>query len=320
MSINSNNMEDMSVTDMLSFLDAKRIEADKKRKENKKLESAFETRKVIKEEKTSIDSNNDVLDKKNEYKGFEKEANYYLEKVLKLETFDRESVEKILPSLDEYDHEEYKRIIHFIMAYFTREIIEINEIISEILNKPNPDIEELKEYKNELLIPDMKMRVLGEILYAEEMMEEQENENILIFLPIKGTEDVRIFDEIKSIPQEEYEGFIELFNSIKDGSFKNGRRFTNNEDLKGAAEVKGHQIRVIYRRLSKNCYCIISMFIKKTQVDSSYLNKLINRYSDYKSMEKELKEKVKDPEFIIKNQEIEAELFNVLSNGKGGCK
>lgn len=320
MSTDFNNMEDMSVLEMLSFLDAKRIEADKKRKENQKLESAFESKKIIKPEVDTVSSCSDIENTKNEYKSFEKEANYYLEKILKLDDFDKEKVEEVLPSRHEYDHEEYKRIIHFIMSYFTREIIEINEIISELLNKPNPDIEELKEYKNEIIEPDSKLRVLNEILYTEEMLEEQDRENVLIFMPIKGTDEVRIFDEIKSIPQEEYEGFIELFESIKNGTFKNGRRFTNNEDLKGACEVKGHQIRVVYKRLSENCYGIISIFMKKTQNDSSYRNNLINRYSEYKSMEKELKEKVKDPSFIIKNQEIEKELLETLSNGKGGVK
>ena len=37
--------------------------------------------------------------------------------------------------------------------------------------------------------------------------------NNLIFMPIVGSDEVRIFDELKAIPQEEYAGFIGLFNS-----------------------------------------------------------------------------------------------------------
>ena len=59
------------------------------------------------------------------------------------------------------------------------------------------------------------------------------------------------------------------------------------------------------------------MFMKKTQNSTEYRATLINRYSEYKSIEKELKENIKDPDFILKNQEIEDKLFSELTNGKG---
>ena len=41
-------------------------------------------------------------------------------------------------------------------------------------------------------------------------------------------------------------------------------------------------------------------------------------------MEKELKEKIKDQDFILKNKQLEEKLFAILSSGKvneeGGCK
>ena len=319
MSIDFNNMEDMSVDEILSFLDAKRISADKKREEIKKLRSAIESMKIVKRDTLEEVSEDIISEEKEEAADFEKEVEYYLSDFMNLESYDKESIEDVLPSRSNYN---YEKIVLRIMAEITHDIRDINEIIHS--DDYPLDWQELVEYKEELLSLTNKRNTLKEILLFKEDEVTEEKKNKLIFLPIKGTDEFRIFDELKCIPQEEYEGFLELFESIKNRTFKNARRFTNNDDLNGALEVKGHQIRVVYKRLSKDCYGIVSMFMKKTQNSTEYRAALINRYSEYKSMEKGLKEKIKDPNFIIKNQEVEDKLFATLSsgkvNGEGGCK
>lgn len=315
------HIEDMSVSELLSFLDSKRVNTDRLRQENSKLESAFESYKNSRTIKyTSNLMNDDVFPKEIEDLAKD-EKDYYLGEFLKLESFDRESVEEVLPSRNNYN---YEKIICYIMAeIIRREINPIKGLIVDISNEKNPDKDDLFELKEELLISKSKIDVLREILLTEEKKETIEKKNNLIFMPIALGEEVRIFDELKSIPQEEYAGFIELFKSIKDGTFKNIRRFTNNENYNGGLEVKGNGIRVVFQRLSKDTYCIITMFMKKTQIDYGYRNNLINRYSEYKSVEKELKQRVKDPLFINKHKEFENKLFEILSNGKineGGCK
>ena len=311
MSIDFNNMEDMSVEEILSFLDAKRISAEKKREEIKKLRSAIESTKIVKTN-TFEEVKEEISTEKEDNDDFEKEVEYYLSDFMSLESYDKESIEDVLPSRSNYN---YEKIVLRIMAEITHDIRDINEII---YSDDYPiDWQELVEYKEELLSLTNKRNTLKEILLFKEDEVVDEKKNKLIFLPIKGTDEYRIFDELKYIPQEEYEGFLELFESIKNGTFKNARRFTNNVDLNGALEVKGHQIRVVYKRLSKDCYGIVSMFMKKTQNSTEYRATLINRYSEYKSIEKELKENIKDPDFILKNQEIEDKLFSELTNGKG---
>lgn len=319
MSIDFNAIEDMSILELLSFLDEKRITADRKREEIKKLRSAIEstqsvrtnTFEEVKEDNPKVVSDNDSDD-------FEKEVEYYLTDFLNLKEYNHDSIEEILPSRTNYN---YERIVLSIMAHLTHDIIDIKEII---VSDPNMDVDELKEYKDEMLDLYHKRSALKEVLLTEEKEELFEKKNNLIFIPVSGSDDVRIFDELKAIPKEEYEGFIELFESIKNGTFKNIRRLTNNENYNGALEVKGHQIRVVFQRLSSDCYAIIATFMKKTQNDYGYRNNLSNRYSEFKSMEKELKQKVNDPLFIAKNKKYEEELFELLSNGKnsdkGGCK
>lgn len=318
MSIDFNNMEDMSVDEILSFLDAKRISADKKREEIKKLRSAIESTKIVKRdtfEDVISENNIDVVECDDD---FNKEVEFYLSDFIDLKVYDKESIEDVLPSRSNYH---YERIVLRIMAEITHDIKDIREII---ISDSVMDKDDLEEYKEELLSLTNKRDTLREILLYEEDEIDNNKQNTLIFLPIKGTEEFRIFDELKSIPQEEYAGFLELFESIKNGTFKNIRRFTNNKSLNGAIEVKGHQIRVVFQRLSKDCYGIVSMFMKKTQNNNEYRFTLINRYTEFKSMEKELKEKIKDQDFILKNNQLEEKLFTILSSSKvneeGGCK
>lgn len=318
MSIDFNNMEDMSIDEILSFLDAKRISADKKREEIKKLRSAIESTKIVKRdtfEDVISENNIGVVECDDD---FDKEVEFYLSDFLDLKVYDKESIEDVLPSRSNYN---YERIVLRIMAEITHDIKDIREII---ISDSVMDKDDLEEYKEELLSLTNKRDTLREILLYEEDEIDNNKQNTLIFLPIKGTEEFRIFDELKSIPQEEYAGFLELFESIKNGTFKNIRRFINNKSLNGAIEVKGHNIRVVFQRLSKDCYGIVSMFMKKTQNNNEYRSTLINRYTEFKSMEKELKEKIKDQDFILKNKQLEEKLFAILSSSKvneeGGCK
>ncbi len=313
MSINFNNMEDMSVEEVISFLDLKRKQADMKREEIKKLKSAIESTKInITESFEEVLEKEEIIDN-DEDKDFEKEVEYYLAEFLNLHSYDKESIEDVLPSRNNYN---YEKIILRIMAEVTHDIKDIKEII--ITDSNSMEKSELEEYKTELLGSIEKRNLLKDILFTkiDEEEDQVDKSNKLIFMPIKGSDKIRIFDELKDIPQEECEGFIELFESIKNGTFKNIRRFVNNEALNGALEVKGYQVRILFQRLSSDCYVIISMFIKKTQNDSGYRNAIKNKYAEFKNIEKSLKESIKDPLFIKKNKEIEDEVFKILNNNK----
>ena len=315
MSIDFDNIEGMSVDEMISLLDQKRRTAEIKREEIKKLSSAIksiETNKTeTSEEVLDIDFNDDIVED-----NFEEEVEYYISEFFALKKYDKDSIIDVLPSPNNYD---YERIVLRIIAELTHDIKDLKEIV--ITDSSNMSINDLKEYKDEIISSYNKVSILKEILFAEEKTEEKEDKkNKLIFVPIKGSEKIRVFEELKDVPDEECEGFIELLESIKNGTFKNIRRFVNNESLNGALEVKGYQVRILFQRLSKDCYAIISMFIKKQQNDSGYRKSLKLKYIEYKDMEKSLKESIKDPDFMKKQQEYEEELFKRLGNDKGGVK
>lgn len=321
MSINFNNMADMSVQEVISFLDAKRMQADTKREEIKKLRSAIESTKIKITEVEETEERKDVINSNESDSDFEKEIEYYLSEFINLKDYNKDNIIDVLPSRNNYN---YERIVLRIMAEITHDIKDINEfIITDSSSMKKSDLEEYKEELTDLL---GKRKLLKEILFTaiDEDDDTIDRSNKLIFIPIKNSEKLRIFDEIKDVPEEEREAFIELFDSIKNGTFKNIRRFVNNEALNGALEVKGYQIRILFQRLSKDCYAIISMFVKKTQNDSGYRNAIKQRYAEYKSIEKTLKENIQDSEFIKKNKEIEEEVYRLLSNNKfddkGGVK
>lgn len=321
MSINFNNMADMSVEEVISFLDAKRMQADTKREEIKKLRSAIESTKIKITEVEETEERKDVINSNESDSDFEKEVEYYLSEFINLKDYNKDNIIDVLPSRNNYN---YERIVLRIMAEITHDIKDINEfIITDSSSMKKSDLEEYKEELTDLL---GKRKLLKEILFTaiDEDDDTIDRSNKLIFIPIKNSDKLRIFDEIKDVPEEEREAFIELFDSIKNGTFKNIRRFVNNEALNGALEVKGYQIRILFQRLSKDCYAIISMFVKKTQNDSGYRNAIKQRYAEYKSIEKTLKENIQDPEFIKKNKEIEEEVYRLLSNNKfddkGGVK
>lgn len=315
MSIDFDNIEGMSVDEMISLLDRKRRTAEIKREEIKKLSSAIksiETNKTeTSEEVLDIDFNDEV-----EEDDFEEEVEYYISEFFALKKYDKDSIIDVLPSPNNYD---YERIVLRIIAELTHDIKDLKEIV--ITDSSNMSIGDLNEYKDEIISSYNKINILKEILFTEEKIEENdEKKNKLIFVPIKGSEKIRVFEELKDIPDEESEGFIELLESIKNGTFKNIRRFVNYESLNGALEVKGYQARILFQRLSKDSYAIISMFIKKQQNDSGYRKSLKLKYIEYKDMEKSLKESIKDPDFMKKQQEYEEELFKRLGKNKGGVK
>lgn len=317
MGIDYNNMADMSIEEVIAFLDLKRKQADIKREEIKKLRSAIESTKIKITEPSEKVEENIVINSNEEDSDFEEEVEYYLSEFLNLKDYSIESIEDVLPSHNNYN---YERIVLRIMAEITHDIKDINEII--ITDSSSMDKTELEEYKEELSTSLEKRSLLKKILFTK-IDEEEDNidrSNKLIFVPIKNSDKLRIFDEIKDVPEEEREAFIELFESIKNGTFKNIRRFVNNEALNGALEVKGYQVRILFQRLSKDCYAIISMFVKKTQNDSGYRNAIKQKYAEYKTIEKSLKESIQDPEFIKKNKEIEDEVFRLLSNDKNDDK
>lgn len=237
---------------------------------------------------------------------------YYLELYKTLgDNFTKGDLLEILPDVDDYY---FKNIIIRLQAEVVKEVKEIYEVINE--EKANLSLEELADLEETLKLEEEKKKTLEGLLSIEDTRVENavvNNTNKLILVPTANG-NIKLIDEIKKIPIEYYHSFIELFNSIVDGSFKNFRRFVSNDCLVGMCEVRGFKTRVIFSRLEGDCYALISAFIKKVDNSTGYREYLINRFSEYRAIEATLKDKVSDEEFMRQNDFFVQELYNILEN------
>ena len=147
---------------------------------------------------------------------------------------------------------------------------EINEFIE--LEYDNLSEEELKEFRSEIKSEQTKLEILKSVLTKDEKQKEIEQiKNKLIFVPTSGGTP-RILEEIEDIPVDYYEGFLGLFQSIIDGTFKGVERFAStNNTLAGISKVKDFKIRVAFDRIDKDKYAVITAFTKKSDNAKSYL-------------------------------------------------
>ena len=243
---------------------------------------------------------------------FEEEIEYYLSQLRELTPANIE--EKIVEVLPVRKHKDFKKIILRLKLESIKNIKELEEMIIECLN--TKELEEIEMYKEEILYEKRIIELLDKALSfspEHETIETEQEENRLIFVPTTGG-NIRVLDEIDHIPEEYYEGFQELFTSIKEGTFKNIRRFTNHSTIAGICEVKGFKIRVIFSRLDKNSYAIISAFMKKQQNDKAYNEALKSKIGDYRPMVETLKQNLQNEEFMELQRQYEEELFRKLGS------
>lgn len=240
---------------------------------------------------------------------FENEVEYYYSALKELELDELE--EKISTALPSRQNYQYKRILYRIKAEEMRNIKEIKDLIAE----EGMSLEEVIEFKDELLLSQERLRLIDSQLSKEQEPTEkndEKKENNLIFVPTIGG-DIRVIEEFDHIVPEFYDKFYGLLLSIKDGTFRGAKRFGGHNELTGLCEVKDFQARVLFVRLNEDSYAVISAFIKKSDNDRAYRASTIKKYTDYQAVEKKLIENLNNEEFMELNRQYENELFRKLA-------
>ena len=164
---------------------------------------------------------------------FEEEMEYYLTdyKSLREDNLE-EDLLSILPSKKTY---RYKDIILRLIAESLKEIKEVNELIS----RDNFNNEELADLRSVILLEKKKISILKEHLKHKDEVETEEEINNEIILVPSLTGNVKLIEDLEHIHPSNYEAFLELVESIKNGTFKGVKRFTNNLRFAGISEVRG---------------------------------------------------------------------------------
>ena len=240
-------------------------------KEVKKLKelSSKSTKRVEDDNKTpekemiydEADEVNSELDDKVDY------YNYLISSIDDCEDL-QDQIESSLPNPNTGD---YKTIVLRLKLKLLKSIKETADFISEC--REEFDDEDLEEYKEEIRLCSKKL----EILKSESNEEVSENKTSTknnFFFPVSSMGNIRVVDEIEKISKSSPEfcsEFVELFQSIQDGSFKRVKRFLNNNKLVGISEVRGFKPRVVFDRIGKNDYAIITAFLKKCDNDRKIL-------------------------------------------------
>lgn len=237
---------------------------------------------------------------------FEEEMEYYLTdyKSLREDNLE-EDLLSILPSKKTY---RYKDIILRLIAESLKEIKEVNELIS----RENFSSEELTDLKSVILLEKKKIAILKQNLKHKDEVETEEEVNNEIILVPSLTGNVKLIEDLEHIHPANYEAFLELVESIKNGTFKGVKRFTNNMRFAGISEVRGFQVRIAFARVGKNKYALITAFTKKCDNDKGYRDSLTQKLSDYRLQEDKLKALAEDEEFLRENELNVERLYALL--------
>ena len=289
-------------------------------KEVKKLKelSSKSTKRVEDDNKTpekemiydEADEVNSELDDKVDY------YNYLISSIDDCEDL-QDQIESSLPNPNTGD---YKTIVLRLKLKLLKSIKETADFISEC--REEFDDEDLEEYKEEIRLCSKKL----EILKSESNEEVNENKTSTknnFFFPVSSMVNIRVIDEIEKISKSSPEfcsEFLELFQSIQDGSFKRVKRFLNNNKLVGISEVRGFKPRVVFDRIGKNDYVIITAFLKKCDNDRGYKDSLELKIQKYMSQRDNIVKKLNNPEYRALNEQYTNELFGKLGYNKEDSK
>lgn len=231
------------------------------------------------------------------------DISFYLNQIKKCKSIDE--IISVLPKNNNYD---FELLINTILMHYIEECVEIeNFIVSEELTD-----DEHEEFLSEL---HRKQEVMNKIIEYRNQPVKQEVEiekNNLIYLT-SSSGNIYALNDLKNIDVDYYDSFLELLNSIIDGSFKNVKNFSNNNKIGQLYEVKDFKTRIVFDRIDKNTFIIISIFMKKTDKDLKYREQIVNRAQKYRNIREMLKMLCRNSEYIEENKDITIELKNILS-------
>lgn len=188
-------------------------------------------------------------------------VDYYINQLESLSDF--ENLSLILP---QRNNVKYYSIINTILAYYLKEIQEYEFILaSEQL-----DSKEKEDYRKEIDIYRLKIdKIIAYRDSKEILVNDNKITNKLVFLTTpKGN--YYAYQDLKN-NQDFYSSFLNLLNSIINGTFKNVKNIVSKNKI---CEVKENECRILFSRLNADTYIIIGFFIKKTHFSLKYNNDL----------------------------------------------
>lgn len=242
--------------------------------------------------------------KKQEYEICDKDVSYYLdlldvsEDVLDLEEF--------MPNKEDKD---YSEIMNSIMMCLQKEFVFYNRMMFSCTSK-----DELNSIKNELLLIDRKRNLIREFMKKTEPFIELSREDIHIFYTKTSLGNVKLLNDIKKIPKENYDEFYTLFQSIQSGNLKNPKVISSNNRFYGRPffEVKLNHARITFEVLRSDVVVITGAFVKKVQTSKKYNNTMINNKQLFLNNYDYLLENLDNVTFKKEQEEVTKQVEKIL--------
>jgi len=260
---------------------------------------------ILQEQQTTVNNNplKEVKPKKKEEIQTEKTSNFY-----KNLLYTKENIEYFLPKPNAVH---FNYIMNLLIKEVLKEIMEWQNIISKDLSE-----QEITEYTEEI---EAKKSLLNRLIqYRDQKIdineEEQQLENKLVYLS-STSDGYYVLSDMKKLELEYYASFLELLKSIKNGTFKNFKPFTNNNKLNGIYEVKDFKTRIVFKRLKEDIYIILAMFIKKTDNDLAYRTYLQNRVAIFQANQEKILANILDENFMQEQHLLTENVELTLTRG-----
>lgn len=223
----------------------------------------------------------------------------------------KEIIDAVVENLPTTENKQYLNIVNRIKLEFLKESYEIKKLLIE---ENDPDfIKEVELECNSIMEIIAIINELGNVKIEEKIEYDSKIENKIVFLETPNGS-IYAENDLYSISTEYYERFLNMLLSIENGTFKNVKKFDNNNSiLAGINEVKDFKTRITFDRIGKNTYIVLHAFIKKTDKDKSYLEALKTRVEYYKKHKPKILEKIKDEEYLESNRMIKVSLIKRLT-------
>lgn len=219
-----------------------------------------------------------------------------------------EQKEAVISNLPSVHNNNYMLIINRIKAEIHKEYLELESLKTD--DESESFIEEVEQEQQSLmeLIEIINVSQVEEIRFMES---KSKKGNQLVFL---GTSYGNVYaqNDLLIIDEEYYEGFQNLLLSIEDGTFKGVKRFKNNDVIKGISEVRAYKIRVVFDRIDKDKYVILHIFVKKTNNDRGYREKLMNRVAYYRQNKDNIQARICDTEYLNQQHNLRDNIMKGL--------
>ena len=126
-----------------------------------------------------------------------------------------------------------------------------------------------------------------------------------------------VLSDLKSndIPLESYSSFMKLFRYLEEGVFPSLRKLQTNTSL---FEVKDGASRVVFTRVYKNYYCILTAFVKKCLWEKELRINLQNREDSYNKQSKQIYKCLEEEniEYLSRQKLFEEQIFSLLDRNQ----